>query len=478
MGHLAIQKPYLALQERLDKNTAGAPAADELFEILRIRFTEEEAAIGARMPMTPAPLEQLGKRLGEAPERLGAALERMAEKGLVLDFELNGTRFYMLAPTVIGFFEFTFMRLHKDLPNEKLADLLSAYMFENQAFVKSAFGTTTQLGRALVHEKTLGDDIRSEILPYEQASEILKSAALLAVGLCYCRHKAMHHGTPCKKPMEVCTTLNESADWVIRRGFGRKVSAEEALDIAAMTRDHCMVHIADNVKNNVSYICHCCGCCCGQLRAISSSGIQHAVHTSNFLASASGDKCKGCARCVKACPVMAIDLKPTGFGKTTARIDEELCLGCGACNIACKNKALSMKPREKRVFTPEDNLDRLVRAAVERGTIHHMLFDDPDSVTSRGMNLALGALLSLPPAKQLLAIDQVKSTFVKTIVNAARKQMEAAAGITDHRASVGAEGRSRRASSAAAGPRGKAAEMTRQASSDTRAEDGPLRSVR
>jgi Pyruvate/2-oxoacid:ferredoxin oxidoreductase delta subunit len=423
MGHLGIQKPYLALQERLHKNPIGAPATEELFEILRLRFTEEEAEIGARMPMTPAPLDKLSKRIGQEPDRLQAKLERMAEKGLVLDFETNGKHFYMLAPTVIGFFEFTFMRLHKDLPNKKLADLLSVYMFEDPTFVKNAFRETTQVGRALVHEKTLTDDLRSEILPYEQTTEILKKAELRAVGLCYCRHKAMHHGAPCKKPMETCTTLNESADWVIRRGFGREVSAEEALDIAAMTRDNMMVHIGDNVQNNVSYICHCCGCCCGQLRAISQHGIQNAVHTSNYVASVDENKCKACGRCVKNCPVMAIDVKASSFGNAAAHVDQELCLGCGVCNVACKNKALSMEAREKRIFTPEDNMDRLIRAAVERGTIHHMLFDDPDSVTSRGMNLALGALLSLPPAKQLLAIDQIKSTFVKTLVDGAKKQM-------------------------------------------------------
>lgn len=425
MGHLTLRQPYVALQERLHKNPIGAPATDELFEILRLRFSEEEAGIGARMPMTPAPLEVLSKRIGEAPDRLGAKLERMAEKGLVLDFEAHGRHFYMLAPTVIGFFEFTFMRLHKDLPNKKLADLLSAYMYEDSAFAKNAFRESTQIGRTLVHEEALSDETRAEILPYEQASEILKKAELRAVGLCYCRHKAMHHGTPCKKPMETCTTLNESADWVIRRGFGRQVSAEEALDIAAMTRDHFMVHIADNVKNKVSYICHCCGCCCGQLKAINTHGIQNAVHTSNFLASVDESQCKACGRCVKNCPVMAIEVKATSFGKASAQVDEALCLGCGVCNMACKNHAMHMKPREKRVFTPEHSMERLVRAAVERGTVHHMLFDDPDSVTSRGMNLALGALLSLPPAKRLLAIDQVRSTFVKAILKGARKQTEA-----------------------------------------------------
>lgn len=425
MGHLAVGKPYLALQERLHKNTIGAPPSEELFEILRLRFTKEEAEIGARMPMTPASLEKLSERLGRKPERLHAKLERMAEKGLVLDFESQGKLFYMLAPTVIGFFEFTFMRLHKDLPNKKLADLLSAYMFDDSTFVENAFGSgETQVGRALVHESTLNDELRAEILPYEQTTEILKKAELRAVGLCYCRHKGMHHGNPCKKPMETCTTLNRSADWVIRRGFGREISAGEALDIAAMTRDQCMVHIGDNVKNEVSYICHCCGCHCGQLKAISLHGIRNAVHTSNYLASVDEGKCKACGRCVKACPVMAIGIEAESFGEAAARIDEELCLGCGVCNVACKNKALSMKSRAKRVFTPEDNMERLVRAAVERGTIHHMLFDDPDNVTGRGMNLALGALLSLPPAKQLLASDQIKSTFVKTIVAGAKKKME------------------------------------------------------
>ena len=50
MGHLALEKPYLALQERLDKYPVGAPATEELFEILRLRFTREEAEIAARIP--------------------------------------------------------------------------------------------------------------------------------------------------------------------------------------------------------------------------------------------------------------------------------------------------------------------------------------------------------------------------------------------------------------------------------------------
>ena len=39
MGHLAIQKPYLELQERLHKYPVGAPATEELFEILPLGWT-------------------------------------------------------------------------------------------------------------------------------------------------------------------------------------------------------------------------------------------------------------------------------------------------------------------------------------------------------------------------------------------------------------------------------------------------------
>lgn len=123
-------------------------------------------------------------------------------------------------------------------------------------------------------------------------------------------------------------------------------------------------------------------------------------------------------------------LQPVSFGSAAARIDEELCLGCGVCCVTCKNKALMMKARAQRVFTPENNIERLIRAAVERGTVHHLLFDNPDSVTSRGINLALGALLSLPLTKRLLAVEQIKSIFVRTIVQAARKKSGNGAGPT------------------------------------------------
>ena len=52
------------------------------------------------------------------------------------------------------------------------------------------------------------------------------------------------------------------------------------------------------------------------------------------------DKCKACGRCVKNCPVMAIDVNASSFGNAAAHVDEELCLGCGVCN----NSSFALEP--------------------------------------------------------------------------------------------------------------------------------------
>jgi hypothetical protein len=149
---------------------------------------------------------------------------------------------------LLGFFEFTFMRVRNDLPQKKLARLMWNYAHENGDVVRRIFSGETGAGRSLVYEDSLSEADRSEILTYDTASGLIREAKKIAVGLCYCRHIKQHNGNQCKYPMNVCTSLNQGADFVIRKGFMREISKEEALDIFEGTKQKGLVYVADNVK--------------------------------------------------------------------------------------------------------------------------------------------------------------------------------------------------------------------------------------
>ena len=48
------------------------------------------------------------------------------------------------------------------------------------------------------------------------------------------------------------------------------------------------------------------------------------------------DRCKGCSKCARGCPVEAIE----GELKSPYRIDQSKCIKCGACVSACPFKAI------------------------------------------------------------------------------------------------------------------------------------------
>ena len=69
------------------------------------------------MPIRFTDLAGIARRTGKTPDALRPVLERMADKGLVMDFERAGRTVYVLSPTILGFFEFVFMRVRDDMLN-------------------------------------------------------------------------------------------------------------------------------------------------------------------------------------------------------------------------------------------------------------------------------------------------------------------------------------------------------------------------
>ncbi|HEU5361441.1 MAG TPA: 4Fe-4S dicluster domain-containing protein [Candidatus Deferrimicrobiaceae bacterium] len=415
MGHLRNgHGVYGRLQKRLDRYPIGAPPADAIYEILKRLYTEEEAEIGARMPIRFTDIDGIARRTGKRPDALRPVLERMAEKGLVMDFENQGKVEYLLSPTLFGFFEFTFMRVRDDVPQKELARYMVEYAHDRPDLARSVLAGKIQGGRTLVHETAVDPEDATRILDYERAEQIIREAKAWAVSLCYCRHVLEHEGKSCEQPMEVCTTLNAAADFLVRRGLARKISREEMLDIFAATREAGLAHIGDNVKRRPAFVCHCCGCCCAMLTAINRFRMFDAVITSPFLAAIDAGRCSGCGRCAKKCPIDAIEVGGEG-AEAKAAVHGDACLGCGVCRPACATGALSMEPRKERVIVPETAWHRAILMAIERGKFQNLLFDDFERLDHAVLRVITRIVVALPPVKKALLAAQVPSRFFRAL---------------------------------------------------------------
>ena len=431
MGHMVGKDVYRDLGRKIDGLITRAPWNETFHAILKELYTSEEADLVVRMPYGMASLDKIAQVTGYDKARLQTLLDGLCEKGLVLDVGREGRYLYTVSPLIVGIFEFTMMRTRGRLNTKEWARLFHEYLNDPDTFYKAncSHGEKVSPLRTIPHEGTVSDDSFVEVLDYEKATAITGSAKKFAIGICSCRHEKLHTGEKkCNVPLETCSTFGASADIMIRHGFAREVSREEMLDNNARSREMRLVFCADNVKKNVSFICHCCGCCCNVLLGVSRFGYPNTVVTSNYIAQVDDDACSECGSCVDVCPVNAIAMsngngngsdshkKPTASGgapdlSPSAKaggpsgpiINEKLCLGCGVCALECTTESLKLVPRAQRVLTPEDTFERVILQALERGTLQNLLFDNPQSTSHGFMRAFVGGFLRLSPVFSSLA---------------------------------------------------------------------------
>lgn len=429
MAHGNINEIYRKLGKKIDRTTTRAPWNQALYEILKALYTPREAELLVKMPYGISRFEQIERSVKFEQTELRKLLENLCEKGLVFDIWLNDHYRYALAPMVVGIFEMTMMRTRGELRHAEWARLFNEYIHGSDDFYSANFkhGEKISVMRTLPHEEAIDTDSFVEILDYEKASSIVENAKKFAVGLCSCRHEKLHLGEKrCNTPLDTCASFDYNAEILIRHGMAKEVSKSEMIENIYRSKELKLVLSSDNVQKNVGFICQCCSCCCNLLLGLSQHGFPNVVVTSTFIARADEKTCRSCGKCSQACPIHAIRMKGSSNAgqeqPVFPEIDESICIGCGVCSLACPNESIRLVKREQRVLHPETIFERLILSSIERGTLQNQLFSDPGKVSHKFLRGFFGGFLRIPPVKQALMSDLLRSRFLSFMKEKAQKK--------------------------------------------------------
>lgn len=418
MAHLTGRTGYKNLIDRYNRFPQGAPESETLYQILQVMFTHEEASLVSLLPIKPFSVKDASKIWKKSEDEAFEILNDLAEKALLLDMNDTKEQKYVVPPPMIGFFEFALMRTGGHFDQKLLSELFHQYLETEEDFMRKLLSFKTPIGRILVNEEAVKATDEVYVLDYERATKIIENAESVGVSRCYCRHKAEHLGEHCQAPQEVCLSLNGLSHSLSKHGYARIITQDEAFKILRLAYDHNLVQFAENVQDDVGFICNCCSCCCMALKGAQKMGVPQTISSSNFIATLN-DQCVSCRKCVSVCPVGCFKLDEAD-GKVKVVLDSTLCLGCGVCERVCKLNAIAMTPREKRIFTPVNTVHKLVLEAIETDTLHNLIFDNQAMLNHRFMAAFTGAFLKLPPVKQLLVSETFQSKYLMRLIEKAK----------------------------------------------------------
>lgn len=322
----------------------GPPVCDELMALVQHLYTEEEAAVVRHLGMIRGRTAAQVARAEHRPvDEVLPILERLAnEKQCIVSSGSGVKRRYHLMPIVPGTFEMVLIRCTP----ETLSDWHRRFIELFEALFATGYsmqyaGATPPVVRYLPVGRAI--ETHPMALPTDRLEDVLERFEWFGVGQCQCRLAAQSEGHGCGKPLGNCAVMGRWALTGIRRGWLRKVSKPEMLDIKREAEAHGMVNWMMNVQaSGGQSSCSCCGCCCHLMRVVAEFSAPGLFAPPHFRPQRDPSRCNCCGRCAAGCPMKAI---VTDAGAKTFQYLPQRCVGCGLCALACeRRRALSLEP--------------------------------------------------------------------------------------------------------------------------------------
>jgi len=180
---------------------------------------------------------------------------------------------------------------------------------------------------------------KKAILDLTEMKKILENAKTIAIGDCACRTRVKK----CNAPLDVCFSLDKTAEDRIKKGSVSKVSLEQALDTLKRSHEAGLVHITYTLegKEKPKLVCSCCSCCCSVMRKMVRTGMPDVIATSKYVAQNNEETCINCGKCVERC-----QFKARSIINAKLVFNKAGCFGCGLCVSTCPTKSISLVSRQ------------------------------------------------------------------------------------------------------------------------------------
>jgi len=312
----------------------GRPDSKLLPIILRKMVTPEQANILLQLP---ADADTIAVNLGMEKDLVNQNLQELYEKGIAFPSKKG----WRLGKMIDSLHDLT-------LSNKKYHESYGGTEYYNlwQAFAKLEWwpGMVEHIQkrnapfmRVIPAVEAVKD--HPELLPEEDLRELYKKASSIALIPCPCRMEM--HDRSCNTPDEMCIAINRSAEYHFKRGVGKRLTPEEAVEFDKTVRKHNSFAVAPIAKELPMVICNCHDCCCDALLSFKENNADiRAMHIpSRFLAVVNHENCIGCQKCLEACNYDAVSMrKHPGMKKWKAYVDPDMCMGCGTCVVNCPKK--------------------------------------------------------------------------------------------------------------------------------------------